>query len=190
MTTSFFSADTEYAETLHEAETARRDDLDLDVDATEPVPSDRQRPSVAGWVVSVTAALIGITTFSITAAYAIDGFTTSPAPISRSTTAPDVVMVQPAPPSPVPSRAPEVDTPVELPHVVVVAPPHRSAPPVSSIAPAPAPPPAPVTEPAPVPPPPNWHPPVPPVVTLCHFIKCSPHDHSHHDSDDSDDPQP
>jgi hypothetical protein len=148
MTTTFFSAETQY-HPMHEADTVPRP-----VDPPESTAPLRHAPAApAGWFVSGIAALVGLATFSIAGAYALDEFTKAPAHVA--TTAPSV-SISLAPPAPVTlAPVPEVKKPARLPRVVVIVPPHRSAP-VAPAAPAGSPE---VTTPPPPPPPaPTWPP--------------------------------
>jgi hypothetical protein len=180
MTTDFFSAPTQH-HPMHEAETLAR--VELDVTPTAPVR--REPASTAGWLVSGLAALIGITTFSIVGAYALDEFTQPPPSPRTSQTSPDVVIHVPQAP-PAPTTTPEVVKPAEPSHVVVVPSPRTAPPTHVSVAPATSPVQAPVppTTTAPPPPPSSWHHP-----SLCHLVKCPTHHHSA-DDDDTEDTTP
>jgi hypothetical protein len=155
MTTSFFSANTQY-NPIHDVDTVFRT-----VDPSDPTAPLRHAPaSAAGWFVSGIAALVGLATFSIVGAYALDDFTKPPT--AASMTAPSVsISLAPSAsvaPPPAPST-PVVEQPTETPHVVLV-PPHRSAP--APVAPALSPEvttPPPPPQPAPTWPPPHWDPP-------------------------------
>jgi hypothetical protein len=178
MTTSFFSANTQY-NAIHDVDTVFRT-----VAPAGATVSLRRAPSTskAGWAVSGIAALVGLATFSIVSVYAFDEFTQTPAPLSTSTPAPAANYAVP-PPAPValpsPPSAPEVKKPVEGPRVVVV-PSYRSAPapansPEVTTPPAPLPAPAPPEPTTPTWPPSHWDPPShwhPP--TNCGIVRCNP----------------
>jgi hypothetical protein len=170
MTITFFSAETQY-HPMHEADAVPRP-----VDPSESTAPLRPAPAApAGWFVSGIAALVGLATFSIVGAYALDEFTKAPAHVA--TTAPSV-SISLDPPAPVTvAHVPEVKKPARLPRVVVIVPPHRSAP-VAPAAPADSPE---VTTPPPPPPPPA--PPWPPL----HWV---PPTHWHHHSPTEPDEPP
>jgi hypothetical protein len=173
MTTSFFSANTQY-HPIHDVDTVSRPIAPDGATA----PLHRASGSTAGWFVSGIAALVGLAAFSVIGAYALQEFTPSPAPLSTITPSADVAVVPPAPVAPpAPPRATAVSQLPEAPHVVVV-PSHRSAP-VPAQAPEVTTPPAPVPAPAPPEPttpswppihwdpPSHWHPP-----TNCGIVRC------------------
>ncbi|WP_319450927.1 MULTISPECIES: hypothetical protein [unclassified Mycobacterium] len=175
MTTSFFTANTQY-NPIHDVDTVYRPVAPAG--ATAPLRR-ASSTSKAGWAVSGIAALVGLATFSIVSVYAIDEFAQTPAPLSTSTPVPaaDTAVPPPAPVAPpAPPSAPAVK-PVESPRILVV-PSYRSAP-VPSQAPEVTTPPAPVASPAPPEPttpswppvhwdlPSHWHPP-----TNCGIVRC------------------
>ena len=99
MTTSFFTADTEY-HPLHDVATVARP-----IDSTE-----RAKASTAGWIVSGISALVGLATLSVIGSYALDEFTQSPVPASTIAPSVSVAVAPPAPtPRPPGPRTPEAE---------------------------------------------------------------------------------